>query len=48
MSRADFLEQQVRSLAASAAAARTGRDAEAFRQLAKIYEAQLGRMESSA
>jgi hypothetical protein len=47
MSRSEFIEQQVRSLVALAAAAQTGRDAQAYRQLAKVYQAQLGRMEGS-
>lgn len=43
MSGADYLERQVRSLRASASAAQTAHDAEAFRRLARHFEAQLGR-----
>ena len=40
MSRADFFERQARLLAARAASAATRRDANAFRTLARHFEAQ--------
>ena len=47
MSGAAYIKRQVRSLRASASAARTAHDAEAFRRLARHFEAQLGRQTSA-
>ena len=40
---AEYLERQARSFLAAADAAPTRRDAEAFRQLAKMFQLQLSR-----
>ena len=47
MSAAAFIDRQVRTLLAAAATAPTRRDAEAYRQLASHYRAQLARTAGS-
>lgn len=43
MAGAEYLERQARSFFAAADAAPTKRDAEAFRQLGRMFESQLNR-----